>query len=400
MPIRELTDTELNRLKLLSNETIEVSLIHLTETMLRKSIIDATGPVRAFLVGHEIHDFDQQGRGAKEHGVKLRAQYFNDVAAKSLTVSLYKPNAKPNKGGDPRICIYGLKKLADAGDILAILDDGDRLGIINITRLDLAAALTAGSPSKLSKLIERASASSSDVANELLGKLRELAALGPIKSVMTGMSDTAVGRTLEHHLGISMNSKKDPDYKGIELKSARVRKRKPRAQLFGQVPNWSMSKLKSSAQVLAAFGRGDGASRRLNSTVRATGFNPDGLSFDLESDGTLLHEVSSKEPNGRFATWEIKHLQGRLATKHSETFWIKAESSEIQGEEHFKFVSVVHTRKPIVGELASLLEVGAITMDHQIRMKDGKPNERGPSFKINPSAFDILFPPNKSYELE
>jgi len=115
MPIRELTGTELEQLKVLSNEAIEVALIHVTATILRKSIIDATGPLRAFLVANGIHDFASQGRGAKEHGTKLHASYFESDTEKPVTVSLYKPHAKPAKGGDPRICIYRLRSMASAG---------------------------------------------------------------------------------------------------------------------------------------------------------------------------------------------------------------------------------------------------------------------------------------------
>lgn len=399
MPIRELSETELERLKLLSNEAIEVALVHLTATILRKRIIDATGPVRAFLSANKVHDFATQGRGAKAHGVKLSASYFESDTREPVTVSLYKPRAKPGKGGDPRIWIYGLSEMASAGDILAILNDGGQLAIINITRTDVASAVVAGPSSQLHQLLRRVGAAASKVADELLKKLRKLAASGPVKSIMSGKADTAIGRTLEHHLGISMNSRKDPDYKGIELKSARSRRGKHRPQLFCQVPNWKISKFKSSAQILSKFGVGSGADRRLNCTVRATGFNPRGLSFELGDDGALLHEVSSDKAIGRFATWEISRLQGRLAHKHNETFWITAKSTIVGGDEYFEFESVIHTRKPMLTEIASLIEAGAITMDHLISMKDGRANEGGPSFKISPTAFEVLFPPNKKYEL-
>jgi hypothetical protein len=288
--------------------------------------------------------------------------------------------------------------MASAGDVLAVLNDTGQLAVINISRADIASSMAAGA-SQLHRLLVRAGAAASQVSDELLGKLRRLAASGPIKSIMTGKADTAIGRTLEHHLGITMNSSKDPDYKGIELKASRARKRKPRAQLFCQVADWKISKFKSSAEVLAHFDEGNGPARRLNCTVRATGWNPRGLSFELGDDGALLHEVSSDKSIGRFATWTISQLQARLARKHRETFWIKARSSHVRGVEYFEFTSVVHTRRPLLSELPSLLEAGAITMDHLIKMKGKAVKEGGPSFKINAAAFDVLFPPNKKYEL-
>jgi len=259
--------------------------------------------------------------------------------------------------------------------------------------------MATGHPAPLYHLVKRSGAAAAETANELLEKLRQLAALGPLKSVMNGNADTAIGRTLEHHLGISMNSSKDPDYKGIELKAARVRRSKPRAQLFCQVPDWRISKFKSFAQVLAKFGQGSGASRRLHCTVRATASNPRGLSLEVNAHGTLLHEVSSDKSIGRFATWSMSKLEARLAYKHRETFWIKARSTTIGGVEHFEFTSVVHTRKPLASEFAALLQTGAITVDHLIKMKGTAAKEGGPSFKISAASFDVLFPPNKTYHL-
>lgn len=399
MPIRELSDAELDGLKVLSSEAVEVALLHVTQTCLDKSIIDATGPVRAYLLAKGIHDFSKQGRGSKEHGIKLKATYVAGGAEVGVTVSLYKPRAKPSQGGDPRLCIYGLKKLASAGDILALAQDGGRLVVINLSKVDLWAEWNAALETPLVKVVQRLGARSASVANELLDKLKKLAGGGPVPSVMEGKADTAIGRTLEHYLGIQMNSSKEPDYKGIEIKAARIGRRKNRPQLFCRVPKWKISKFKSSAEILLNFGYGTGTDRRLNCTVRATGSNPQGLSLEVEADGSFLYERSEKKPVGRFATWEISELQAALAKKHKETFWVSATAVMLNGTEHFNFKHVVHTRAPLVNEFASLVDVGAITMDHLIEIKEGKVREGGPSFKIRPGSFDVIFPPNKKYSL-
>lgn len=399
MPIRKLAKVELDRLKALSAQAIEVVLVHVTATCLRKSIIDATGPVRAFLASSGIHDFSTQDRGARKHGVELAARYFAGGADVPVKVSLYKPEAKPQKDGDPRLWIHGLKQLASPGDILALAIDGGKLAVINVTRADLLGELASGQQTPLVTLVQRLGARSSQVAMELLSKLRKLAAGGPVPSVMTGKADTAIGRTLEHHLGIKMNSSKDPDYKGIELKASRIRKRKHRPQLFCRVPNWKISKFKSSAQILAQFGYGSGLNRRLKVTVRATGYNPQGLALDVESDGSLLHEKSRLKSIDRFATWNMPDLHAALARKHKETFWISAKATFVNGVEHFEFKHVVHTRSPLVNQFASLVATGAITMDHLMKIEKGKAKEGGPSFKISARSFDVLFPPNKTYQL-
>jgi len=47
--MRQLTTLEINRIKLLTENSVELTLIQPTETGLLKSIMDATGSVRAFL---------------------------------------------------------------------------------------------------------------------------------------------------------------------------------------------------------------------------------------------------------------------------------------------------------------------------------------------------------------
>jgi hypothetical protein len=50
-----------------------------------------------------------------------------------------------------------------------------------------------------------------------------------------------------------MNSSRTPDYKGIELKSARENKG-TRKGLFAKTPNWELSKFKNRTEILDAFG--------------------------------------------------------------------------------------------------------------------------------------------------
>ncbi|MHA6332667.1 MvaI/BcnI family restriction endonuclease [Qipengyuania sp. CAU 1752] len=400
MPLRELTQTEEERLKELSSEAIDFALLNPTRTAFSKSIMDATEPVREFLASNKIHDFAVQGRGAASNGVRLPASYYGSDEDVGVTVSLYRPEAKPERGGDPRIWIYRLGDLASPGDILALLSDDGKLAVINVTRADLISALAPGKSGPLKQLVQRAAARSSATAMELLGKLRGLAAGGWLPSVMDERQDTAIGRTIEHFLGIPMNPAKEPDYKGIELKSARIRKNPNRHQLFSRVPKWKISKFKSMGEVLSHFGHGAGSHRHLNCTVRSTGFNPDRLRLAVEQQETILGEYTDKPGIGTFARWHIADLKDALTTKHDETFWIKAVSHELKGREHFELVEAVHTRKPLASQFAALVEVGAITLDHQIKVvESGAVKERGPSFKLNPSSFELLFPPNRTYQL-
>ena len=70
-------------------------------------------------------------------------------------------------------------------------------------------------------------------------------------------SPTAIGRSLENALGIEMNSSQLPDFKGIEIKAFREllnNSKGTRVTLFACVPDWNLSFLKGSKDILEAFG--------------------------------------------------------------------------------------------------------------------------------------------------
>ncbi len=61
--MRQLTNLEIERIKLLTEKSVEVTLIEPTGTGLEKSIMDATGSVRAYLKDKNIHDYELQNQG-------------------------------------------------------------------------------------------------------------------------------------------------------------------------------------------------------------------------------------------------------------------------------------------------------------------------------------------------
>jgi MvaI/BcnI restriction endonuclease family len=238
---------------------------------------------------------------------------------------------------------------------------------------------------------------SNEVADELLLLLNKIAAQGLVPAMLN--ADTAIGRTLERLLGIDINSSKKPDYKGIELKSYRD-KRGNRKNLFAQVPDWNLSKFKSSAEILNNFGYNRGEDSKLYCTVSSLVRNSQGLMLKMDSKVNQLLENSDKTNVGDFIVWGLETLHKRLLEKHNETFWIAADSKTIDGNEYFQYKKVEHTKKPIVSQFDILLEQGIITLDHLIKRKPtGNVVEKGPIFKIKPNALDLLFPPSQSYSL-
>ncbi|GHE49539.1 MvaI/BcnI family restriction endonuclease [Sphingobacterium griseoflavum] len=389
--MRQLTVTEIDRLQLLTEKSAEVALIEPTSTGLRKSILDATLPLRSYLKEKNVHDYMQQEQGPTSK-VQVQSVLIYPDATRASLASLYRPITKQ---GDPRIWFKGLASYADPHDVLAVLAFDQVLYVINITQLDLHALLAQPSHNPLQELLAAVNASSRMVADELLRALHKIAALGPIPALL--QADTAVGRTLENLLGIGINSSKQPDYKGIELKSFRD-KRGNRKTLFAQVPDWSNSRFHSSAEILDAFGYQRGEDFKLYCTVSTLLPNSQGLILRLDNKLQQLIEHATRGGVGDFVVWDLETLHKRLLEKHNETFWIAAESLLIDGQEHFIYKKVEHTRKPIVSQFDILLDQGVITLDHLIkRNAQGRVVEKGPLFKIKPKALNLLFPPSQIY---
>lgn len=391
--MRQLTAIEIERIKLLTEKSVELCLIEPTETGLKKSIMDATGSVRTYLKSKSIHDFALQKQG-QEDKILVNSTLIYSFGIIPSTASLYRPNTKK---GDPRIWFKGLGSYTKANDILGIIAFENELFVINITQLDLAKLLNDNRTNPLKELINEINKISNEVSLELLELLNQIAARGPVPAMLN--ADTAIGRTLETLLGININSSKKPDYKGIELKSYRDKKGN-RKSLFTQVPDWNLSKFKSSAEILNEFGYERGDDFKLYCTVSSLVRNSQGLNLRLDSKINHLLENSDKPAIGDFVVWQLETLHNRLLEKHNETFWIAADSVFIDGKEHFQYKKAEHTKKPIVTQFDILLEQGIITLDHLIkRLPNGKTHEKGPIFKIKPNALDLLFPPSKIYSL-
>ncbi|WP_352422202.1 MvaI/BcnI restriction endonuclease family protein [Proteiniphilum sp.] len=355
--------------------------------------MDATGSVRSFLKTNNVHDYGCQGQGP-ENKVMIPALIYEEFKTINSHASLYRPQTK---NGDPRIWFSGLTKIANPNDIVAIIYYEGQFHVFNLTRLDVGALLDSSILNPLKELISGINGKANAVSRELLALLMDLAHAGPIPSMVA--ADTSVGRTLETALGIDINSSKKPDYKGIELKSYRSH-RGNRKNLFAQVPDWELSKFKSSAEILDNFGYRRGDDFKLYCTVSATTKNSQGLSLNLDQDIKQLIENSDKPEVGDFVVWPLETLHNRLLEKHKETFWVEADSSYIDGKEYFQYTLVEHTKGPIVSQFDLLVDQGIITLDHLIkRNQQGRVVEKGPLFKIKPKGIDLLFPPSEQYSL-
>ena len=213
--MRQLNPIEIKRIKLLTENSIELTLIEPTRTGLEKSIMDATGSVRNFLKEKNIHDYNNQNQGP-DYKVQIPSSLIAEQNIIPSVASLYRPVTKT---GDPRIWFKGLGNYAKSNDILGIFVFESKLIVLNITTIDIDYLLDSDSINPLKEIVNTIRNNANEIADELLLKLKKVAERGYIPALLE--ADTAIGRTLETLLNIPINSSKNPDYKGIELKSYR-----------------------------------------------------------------------------------------------------------------------------------------------------------------------------------
>lgn len=102
------------------------AVLHLTDTGLRKSTLDATAAMREFLVDAQIHDYAKQRQGP-EFKVIRPAAFFSLSGFKDTRISFNRPRSG---NGDPRLWIRGLGKFAAAGTSIALVAWEDKLIVI------------------------------------------------------------------------------------------------------------------------------------------------------------------------------------------------------------------------------------------------------------------------------
>jgi hypothetical protein len=424
---RGLTEDELRGQEVLRKLGHEHALLFLTRNGLEKSILDAVFPVRQVLRSGRVHDFNTQLQGPDAKRI-VQGLWIQDDRIVPLDVSLYRPVTKQ---GDPRLWPSGLKALARPDDVVAVFVVRGQVHLWNLSlhpilkadaqvlrdevqRPDLLdrpiAPLTPMglrqrtepkqaelvNPAPLQHEVRRYLQSTrvgiSAAAATLLQLLRQLASQPPLRAVCKG--PTAIGRTIETALGININSARQPDFHGIELKSARSHSKGKgtRLTLFACVPDWSVSACKSSAEILARFGYDSAGARRLYCEVSTTRVNSQGLYFEMDMGSEVLIERHLPSQRSAVATWPLARLSSYLTSKHGETFWIKARSVKHNGVEQFQLETVEHTQAPSFVAFCNLLAQDTITMDHLIKQANRKTTEKGPLFKIERDSLANLFP--------
>lgn len=392
---------ETNNVKFLVDKQVEFATIQITKTGLKKSILDATAPVRAYLKEKGVHDYNFQLQGPENKRV-IDTFILTEGFQYPTKTSLYRPLTKK---GDPRLWINKVRdvEFLRANDIFALIAYKGFLYVVNLSTVNIQRVFQSSIDTPLKDFIFEISRVKTSVSDELLGLIRDRMTDWMPAEIL---ADTGIGRTVESILGIEMNSSITPDYKGIELKSHREASR-VRNTLFTQSPEWEISKLKSGRAIVDKYGYIPNGydHKSLHVTLSANRPNPQGLGLliqpqigRLEADEFSMVQLE----DGTFrkiddvAAWTLMKLHERLLTKHRETFWIEAETRINKGREYFRCTKILHTKKPIPSQFDVLLDQGQITVDFLLCRRSGGDTY---SFKIKSAARSLLFPESDIYNL-
>ena len=389
--MRPFTAFEQENLKFLVNHNVKFTQIEITPTGLRKGILDSTAPMRAYFMEEGIHNYEEQLQGQK-HKVMRNAVILTETSQILTQASFYRPTTKK---GDPRMWIYKLGSYTKGNDIHVLFYFERKLHSINITHIDIAACYNSPIITPIKEVLREIYQRGNSVSEELLGKFRSVSGQWFESEVM---ADTGIGRTIESFLGISMNSDRSPDYKGIELKSHREKRSSKKNILFTQTPDWDISALKSGREIVAKYGYvTDGGKRTYQNTVQCAPPNSQELFLNVNQLKALLELQAHKSRVEDVAAWRLLKLHQRLLTKHHETFWIEVENAIHDNKEYFCYKQIEHTRNPNIGQFDVLLEQNLITVDLLLCRPSG--NGDTYSFKIKKKGMPLLFPESIIYTI-
>lgn len=393
--MRAFNDFEIANFRVLSNLGIRYTTFQTYWTSLDKGYFDAIAPIRAFFQEEGIHDYSLQGQGQTNKEFRDGYLLTNETLIPAKA-SLYRPNTKH---GDPRLWFSKLNNYAHADDIFAMFHIGQALYIINVTRTNVLSCIEAELNNPIKEILTSLQSQVMEVSQELLGKFKDLYDNGHWYESEV-QSDTGIGRAVESLLGIQMNSSREPDYKGIELKSKRLQRNSAKNGLFSQIPDWEKSHFKNGNDIAQKYGYERDGHKTLQVTIQANRPNAQDLILDITRNDEILEMLESHDNviKEHIVEWQLETLHNRLKTKHKETFWISVDNQIIEGKEYFKYSYIEHTRNPNVAEFDNLIMQQFISLELLLN----RPSGRGDTwnFKIKDRAMPLLFPESLLYKLD
>ncbi|MEH0153598.1 MvaI/BcnI family restriction endonuclease [Limibacter armeniacum] len=353
----------------------EFSLIRMTETMLKKSIIDASGELREILKQGRVVDFSTMPQG-DEGKVYYNTAILSQSEVAEQRTSYYRPNTKK---GDPRFWPSRLPRYAQSNDLVYFTVYKGQ--VIAIPLRD-----TEGFEGMLLSYFGEPE-TAEDYVGTLISELRKIKGQW-IRSVSPHkLNPKDVGETLEKALGIPVNNLKNADYMGeIEIKAKRAAT-KTKDTLFSKVPNWDISPVPTATDMMLTHGyqsKKYPGYQDLYVTVSNTP-NAQGLFLQSIPDKNLLVQKAGQlDVNIDTCYWEYETLKEALYNKHPKTLWVVGEHKLIEGEIHFQYTKVQLTQRPIFSQFISLIDQGIVTYDWRGRVLPDRTGykDKGHAFRL------------------
>lgn len=357
----------------------------MTPTMLKKGIIDASDNLRLLLKENRIIDYGEISKG---HKIVHYCYFIMDDLIDKRQMSFYRPTTK---NGDPRFWIYGLSKKLKVNDLLYITiyqNDIISIPLVELNNLEV-----------LLKDIFGINYMDDSILSELIEKISKIKENGWIESTSPFKSNPKdVGETFEKELGIQPNSLIGADYKGeIELKTKRI-KGNSLDTLFSKVPDWEVSKIKSSADMILTYGYKSNKPEYdgfydLYVTVGNTPNNQGLFNYADDEKQMIGQFYRSDNCNYDCCNWLYSSVKKSINEKHPKTVWVGADEKVIDGKIHFKYTRLELTQKPIFAQFTNLINRGIITYDWRGRVKEDKTKykDKGHCFRISPKNRNLLF---------
>ncbi|MGC5326623.1 MvaI/BcnI family restriction endonuclease [Brevibacillus sp. SYSU BS000544] len=369
----------------------DFSLIRMTETMLKKSIIDASDSLRVILRDNEIVNY---GEIKQEEKLYKAVTVFNKGDAISRDTSFYRPKTK---SGDPRFWISRFTHFVNVGQLVYFTVYRDELiaiPLIGYEHFEDDIRSFFGADNTDDQIIE-----------ELRQKISLLKARGWIESTSPYKSNPKdAGETLEQCLGISANSLISADYMGeIELKTKRANSGN-RDTLFSMIPDWENSTVKSSTDMMLKYGYPSRKYEGFQDLYVTVNNNPNNQGLFMGVDDAKEQVFQHSLVNGieeEACIWGYSDVKRRLLEKHPKTMWIIAEEKVFDGKIHFNYVSVELTQRPIFTQFTSLIQQGLVVYDWRGRVRIDRTGykDKGHCFRMNPRDRHLLFGETKMLEI-
>lgn len=380
-------EEEFKKINLIQNYLREeFAFIRMTETMLDKSIMDASYYLRKILKESNTIDYFTIEQGEKF--IKNTFILSNRDFIKK-TVSYYRPKTKK---GDPRFWIYDLKKYCNVGDLIYFTIYDNKLLVIPLNKSYEQLKLDLETKFKLQSLLDL------EIVKEFIEKLKVIKNSGWVKSInpIGKVVPKDVGETIEAKFGIKPNNLTSPDYKGeIEMKS-KLYKSKTVDTLFSCVPNWSKSLIKSSREMILMYGYPSRNQEKYPNFIDlyvtvGKNSNPQGLSLLIDEEKEEIHQKHKRD--GITCMWDYDEIKSKINEKHPKTAWIVADHKIINGENYFKYTGLEITQKPLLSQFMLLINEGHLTFDWRGRVrKDGTGyKDKGHPFRLKPKYRSSLF---------